>query len=60
MKALSCKDTGANCNYVAHGKTEEEVLKNASEHGKKAHGMKDTDFTPDKVKKFRALIHDEK
>lgn len=60
MKALSCKDAGINCNFVAHGKTNDEVLKQAADHGKKVHGMKDADFTPDKLKKFRSLIHEEK
>lgn len=58
MKTLSCKDAGANCNYVASGKTEEEVLSKMTEHGKKMHGMKDADFSADKVKKFRKLIHE--
>lgn len=59
MKTLSCKDAGAACDYVAHGNTDEEVLADAAEHGKKVHGMKDADFSPDKVAKFRALIHEE-
>ena len=60
MKILSCREAGADCDFVARGKTEEEVLNKATKHGKKAHGMKPADFTPDKVKKFRDLIHEEK
>lgn len=59
MKTLSCKDAGANCNFVAHGNTEEEVLNKLAEHGKKEHGMKEADFTAEKVKQFRKLIHEE-
>lgn len=59
MKTLSCKDAGVACNFVAQGKTDEEVLSKISEHGKKVHGMKDADLTPEKVKKFKGLIHEE-
>lgn len=59
MKTLSCKDVGVECNFVAKGKTEEEVLNKLSEHGKKVHGMKDADFSQEKVKKLKGLIHEE-
>ncbi len=59
MKELSCKDAGVNCNFVAHGKTDDEVLKQISEHGKKVHGMKDADLA-NNAKKFRSLIHEER
>jgi len=59
MKYLSCREAGKDCSYVAHGNTTDEVLKDAAEHGKKDHGMKDTDFTPDFVKRLRALVKDE-
>lgn len=59
MKILSCKDAGVACGFVARGKSDEEVLKKVTEHGKKDHGMKDSDFTAEKVKKFRGLIHEE-
>lgn len=59
MKSLSCKDAGVNCNFVAQGNTEEEILNKIAEHGKKVHGMKEADFSPEKVKQFRKLIHEE-
>lgn len=59
MKTLSCRDAGVACDFVAHGKTDEDVLNQVKAHGKKAHGMKDADFSADKVKKFRSLIHEE-
>ena len=34
-KMLRCKDVGVDCDFVARGKTEEEVLKKAAEHAKK-------------------------
>ena len=59
MKTLACKDAGSNCNFVARGNTEQEVLAQVTEHGKKAHGMKAKDFTPDKIRMFQKLIHEE-
>ncbi len=57
MKILSCREMGAECDYVARGKTVEEVLGKAMEHGKKVHGM--TDFPPGEVEKARSLIREE-
>jgi predicted small metal-binding protein len=39
-KILRCKDIGVDCDFVARGKTEGEVLKKASEHAKKDHNIK--------------------
>ena len=39
-KILRCKDIGVDCDFVARGNTEEEVLKKASEHAKKNHNIK--------------------
>jgi len=36
---VRCRDVGVDCDYVAHGRTEEELFKNAAEHGKSAHKM---------------------
>ena len=30
MKTLSCRDAGCDCDYVAKGETEEDVLRDAS------------------------------
>jgi predicted small metal-binding protein len=40
MKTLKCKDVGVDCDFVASGKSEEEVLKKAAEHARKDHGIK--------------------
>lgn len=58
MRELSCKDAGYSCDFVASGNTDDEVMKKVAEHGKKVHGMKDSDFTADKVTKYRKLIHE--
>lgn len=56
-KVLKCKDVGMDCDFVARGKTEEEVLKLAAEHAGPAHGI--TEMSDDVVAKVRAAIHDE-
>jgi predicted small metal-binding protein len=38
-KRLSCRDVGTDCDFVACGKSEEEVFQKAAEHAKKDHGM---------------------
>ena len=45
------------CDFVARGETEEEVLKLAAEHAGPAHGM--TEMSDDVVAKVRAAIHDD-
>jgi predicted small metal-binding protein len=52
---VSCRDVGVDCDYVAHGRTEEELFKNAAEHGKSAHKMEQ--IPPEIVEKVRAAIH---
>ena len=47
MKTLSCRDAGCDCDYVAKGETEEDVLRDAAqheEHGIKEHGKTDKDM----------------
>ena len=57
MKELRCKDAGQmQCNYVARGKTVEEVMKLASEHGKTAHKM--TDIPQEMQAKLKSLIRE--
>jgi predicted small metal-binding protein len=34
-KVLRCRDLGVDCDFVASGKTKEEVLKKAAEHDRK-------------------------
>jgi predicted small metal-binding protein len=44
MKTLSCRDAGCDCDYVAKGETEEDVLRDAAQHGMKEHGKTDKDM----------------
>jgi predicted small metal-binding protein len=41
---LSCRESGLECDYVAEGKTQDEVLKNISEHAVNFHNMKAEDI----------------
>ncbi len=56
-KILSCREMGVECDFIARGKTVDEVLEKAKEHGKKVHDMKE--FTPDLLSKARSLIREE-
>ena len=37
MKKLACRDMGMNCDFVAMGMTDEEVMQKLDEHGKATH-----------------------
>lgn len=55
-KALGCRDVGVDCDFVARGETEEEVLRKASEHGRQFHNK---EVTPDMEARMRTAIRDE-
>ena len=42
-KYLRCGDLFPGCGIVAHGETEEEILKQAAEHAKRDHGVSQID-----------------
>ena len=56
-KVLRCRDVGADCDFVAQGATEEEVLQKAAEHARKDHGFEG--IPPELVAKVTAAIRDE-
>ncbi len=56
-KVLACRDVGVDCEYVACGTTEEEVMQKAIEHVRQEHGM--TELTPEIEQKTRSVIHEE-
>ena len=56
MKTLSCRDAGCDCDYVAKGETEEEVIRDAAQHGMKEHGKTQEDMTQ-MQSNLRAAIH---
>jgi predicted small metal-binding protein len=68
MIKLSCKESGLECNYVAEGKTVDEVLKDISEHAVNFHNMRAEDtyeenisaaFLCQAIGKMTSLIHND-
>jgi len=49
MIKLSCKESGLECDYIAEGKTEDEVLKHISEHAVNFHNMRAEDIYEDHI-----------
>ncbi len=56
-KVMKCSDVGMNCDFVAHGETEQQVLQKVAEHAKDKHNI--TEITPDLAAKVKSVIHDE-
>ena len=56
-KVLRCSDVVGNCDYVAKGDSEQEILQKASEHAKTAHNVHE--ITPELAEKVKSAIHDE-
>lgn len=56
-KILSCREMGKECDFVARGKTVDEVLQKATNHAKTVHGI--TELPPEAIAKARSLIREE-
>ena len=57
MKSVNCRDVGVDCDFVARGETEDDVLRQCGEHARSAHGF--ADIPPELVDQVRAAIRDE-
>ena len=55
MKTFACRDLGINCDFVATGKTDEEVAAKAKKHGKTVTGQTEADMTPELEEKIKSL-----
>lgn len=56
-KTVSCRDVGADCDFVARGNSEEEIMSQVAEHARTAHNMEEI---PSEVRdQVRAAIRDE-
>jgi len=55
-KSMSCRDVGPDCDFVATGETEDEIMTKVAEHARTDHGM--SDIPPELVEKARASIKD--
>lgn len=58
MLTISCRDAGVpDCDYVAKGETEEELMKDAGQHTVRDHGYKEEEImTPEMKEKIRSHI----
>lgn len=56
-KVMECRSVGLDCDFVAHGETEAQVMEKVAQHAKKDHGMHEI---PEEVAtKVRAAIRNE-
>ena len=53
-KVLRCRDVGMDCDFVATGSNEQEVLAKAAEHARKDHGM--DNIPPEVMSKVKAAV----
>ena len=49
MLKLSCREAGLECDYIAEGKTEDEILKHISEHANNVHNMRAEDIYEENI-----------
>ena len=56
-KTVSCRDVGSDCDFVARGNSEEEVLSQVADHARAKHNM--SEIPPELKDKVTAAIHDE-
>lgn len=43
MKELRCRDVGFDCDGVIRGQSDDEVMRQAADHARQAHGMNQID-----------------
>jgi predicted small metal-binding protein len=58
MKTFECKDVGVNCGWKCQGESEQEILQQVEEHGRKVHGMQQLD--PELRDRIQSKIKDAK
>ena len=56
-KVMECRSVGLDCDFVARGADEEEVMTKVAEHGRKDHGMQT--IPAEVAAKVKAAIHEE-
>ena len=56
-KVLTCREVGMDCDFVARGNSEEEIMVQAATHARKDHGFEN--IPPEVVEKVKAAIRDE-
>ena len=56
-KVMTCREVGMNCDFVARGNSEEEIMAQAAQHAKQDHGFES--IPPEVMEKVKAAIRDE-
>jgi predicted small metal-binding protein len=56
-KILCCREVGPDCDFVAHGETEEEIMGQVVQHAKTVHGI--DEVPAEMAQKAQAAIRDE-
>ncbi len=56
-KVVTCRDVGVDCDFEAHGQTEQEVLTQCADHARSAHGMQE--LPSQLLAKVKAAIREE-
>ena len=56
-KVLTCREVGMDCDFVARGENEDEIMTQAAAHAQKDHGFHT--IPPEVAEKVRAAIRDE-
>jgi predicted small metal-binding protein len=56
-KTVSCRDVGMDCDFVARGETNEDIMRQAAEHARIAHHM--NEIPAEVADKVRSAIRDE-
>lgn len=53
-KQLTCRDAGADCDFLVRAETEEEVLEVAGGHGRRVHGY--PEITPEMTAAMQGIV----
>lgn len=56
MLSLRCSDAGFDCSRVIKGETEDDIMKEVSEHASTDHGIRPEDMNPQMIQKIKNLI----
>jgi predicted small metal-binding protein len=56
-KVLRCREVGLDCDFEARAETSEELFRQAAEHGKAAHGIREV--TPELVERMKKAVREE-
>ena len=54
---MKCRSVGLDCDFVARGENEDQVMAEVAEHARKDHGMQS--IPQDVAAKVKAAIHEE-